>query len=148
MNIKFKIIPSENILEIIPLLQQLNKLTPKYLLEERIIQMSKLAYYECIGAFENEKLIGICGLWYSVRHYIGTSVEPDHVVIDENYRNKNIGNLLFDWIENYVKQKGCEAIELNSYTANRKSHKFYHKKNFEIYGFHYVKVIRDDKEFH
>ena len=148
MNIKFKIIPKEKLLEIIPLLQQLNTLTPTELLKKRVLQMGELPNYECVGAYDEEKLIGISGLWYSVRHYIGNSVEPDHVIIDKNYRGKKIGKLLFDWIEKHTKSKGYEAIELNSYAANRKSHKFYHKENFEIYGFHYVKVTRDDKEFY
>ena len=148
MNLKFKIIPEENLQEIIPLLQQLNTTTPTEILKERVRQMGKTTNYECAGVFDGDKLIGISGLWYSMRHYVGYSVEPDHVVIDKSYRNKNIGKRFFEWIDEYTKAKGCEAIELNSYTGNRKSHKFYHNEGFEIYGFHYVKILRDDKEFY
>lgn len=148
MNIHFKPIDKKDILDILPLLQKLNTTTPHDILKTRVLEMIDCSNYECVGAFDQDKLIGISGLWYSVRHYIGKSVEPDHVVIDETYRGNNIGKQFFNWIYNYTKEKGCEAIELNTYTGNRKSHKFYYNEGFEIYGFHFVKVLRDDKTFY
>lgn len=148
MNIHFKPIDKKDILGILPLLQKLNTTTPHDILKTRVLEMIDCSNYECVGAFDQDKLIGISGLWYSVRHYVGKSVEPDHVVIDETYRGNNIGKQFFNWIYNYTKEKGCEAIELNTYTGNRKSHKFYYNEGFEIYGFHFVKVLRDDKTFY
>jgi len=148
MSISFDVIPTEKLLDIIPLLQQLNTKTPIEILKQRVLEMGNYQNYECVGAFDNEKLIGISGLWYSTRHYVGKSVEPDHVIIDDIYRGKNIGKQFFNWIYDYTKKKGCEAIELNSYTGNRKSHKFYCNEDYEIYGFHFVKVMREDKAFY
>ncbi|WBX73145.1 GNAT family N-acetyltransferase [Tenacibaculum pacificus] len=110
--------------------------------------MSNYNTYECVGIFDDDLLIGISGLWYSTRHYIGKSVEPDHVFIDETYRGKKLGKQFFSWIYEYTKEKGCEAMELNTYTANRKSHKFYYNEGFEIYGFHFLKVMRKDQSFY
>mgnify|MGYP000070723521 CR=1 FL=1 len=148
MDIHIQPIPTKNILQIIPLLQKLNDKTPKALLENRVKEMSLLPNYECIGLFSGENLIGICGLWYTIRHYIGNSVEPDHVIIDEKYRGQKLGNQFFSWIYEYTKSKGCEAVELNTYTGNTKSHKFYYNEGFNIYGFHFLKVIRKDKKFY
>lgn len=148
MNIQFKPIDKKEISTILPLLKIINTTTPHNLLEERIYKMTECSHYECVGAYDEEKLIGISGLWYSHRHYVGKSVEPDHVIIDESYRGNNIGKRFFEWIYKYTKEKGCEAIELNTYTGNRKSHKFYYNEGFEIYGFHFVKVMRDDKTFY
>ena len=148
MNIDIRIISSEDILEIMPLLQKLNNKTPKNILEQRLIKMSESPNYECVGMYFNNQLIGITGLWYSVRHYIGDSVEPDHVIIDDAYRGKNLGKQFFKWIDNHVKSKGCEAIELNTYVSNPKSQKFYYNEGYNIYGFHFLKVLRDDKEFY
>jgi GNAT superfamily N-acetyltransferase len=61
------------------------------------------------------------------------------VIIDKSYRNKGIGKLLFDWIDQYAKNKNCTAVELNSYVANAPSHKFYYNEGFIIMGFHFVK---------
>lgn len=148
MNISFKAINKDEILSILPLLYKANNTTPQNILKERILEMATYNNYECVGVFDSNKLIGISGLWYSVRHYSGKSVEPDHVIIDDAYRGKNIGKQFFNWIYEYTKSKGCEAVELNTYTGNRKSHKFYYNEGFEIYGFHFVKVIRDDQKFY
>lgn len=145
MNIHFKIIEKEAILTILPLLQQLNTATSLKILEKRVLEMATYPNYECIGAFHDKKLIGVSGLWYATRHYSGKSVEPDHVIIDESYRGNNIGELLFNFIETHTKLKGCEAVELNTYTGNTKSHKFYYNQGYKILGFHFIKVIKRNK---
>lgn len=148
MKLKIEVIQSKNILSILPLLSKLNTKTPKDLLKERVLEMSKLQNYECIGLFVDDKLVGISGLWYSTRHYIGKSVEPDHVIIDDGFRGQNLGKQFFSWINEHVKSKGCEAIELNAYVSNTKSHKFYYNEGYNIYGFHFLKVLRDDEKFY
>ena len=148
MNIHIESIKPTDILQIIPLLQKINTKTPLDLLKERLIEMANLPHYECIGLYLDGELIGISGLWYSTRHYIGKTVEPDHVVIHEDYRGKNLGKKFFKWIHEYTQSKGCEAIELNTYVENGKSHKFYYNEGYEIFGFHMLKVMREDKKFY
>ncbi|WP_298778874.1 GNAT family N-acetyltransferase [uncultured Polaribacter sp.] len=148
MNLEIKIILQKDILTIIPLLTKLNKKTPLGILKKRVLEMNKLPHYECIGLYIDNNLVGITGLWYTIRHYIGKSAEPDHVIIDENLRGKKIGQKFFNWIDNHVKLKGCEAIELNTYVTNTKSHKFYYNLGYNIYGFHFLKVLRDNQEFY
>ncbi|MGJ8761552.1 MAG: GNAT family N-acetyltransferase [Polaribacter sp.] len=148
MNTLIKVIEAEEILTIIPLLTKLNSKTPLDILKERVIEISKNTNYECVGLYVDEKLIGISGLWYSTRHYIGKSVEPDHVIIDDSVRGQGLGKQFFNWIDSHVKNKGCEAIELNAYSSNPKSHKFYYNEGYNIYGFHFLKVLRDDKKFY
>ena len=116
----------------------LNKKESKETLSERLLEMST-QNYECVGVYDSEKMIGIAGLWFQTRHYSGRSIEPDHVIIHEDYRNRGLGKLLFDWIDQYAKSKNCTAVELNSYVANTASHKFYYNENFAIMGFHFVK---------
>jgi len=138
--IEILIIPKENILSIMPLLTQLNQKTPIEILEKRVLEMNQ-QNYECVGMYDGEKLIGISGLWYMTRHYCGRSIEPDHVIIDDQYRNMGLGKKLFQWIYDYAKEKGCEATELNSYTRNTASHKFYYNEGYEILGFHFLKHL-------
>ena len=146
-NISFKIIAKQDILDILPLLQQLNTKTPLPLLKQRVLEMTE-QNYECLGMYDRNKLIGICGLWTLTRHYIGKTMEPDHVVIDANYRGQNLGKMMFQWIYEYAVQLGYEATELNAYTGNRKSHKFYLNEGYEIYGYHFIKVLRQDGDFY
>jgi len=146
-NIAIKILAKENIFDIIPLLKQLNDKTPTKLLKSRLIEMTE-QNYECAAMYDKNKLIGVCGIWYMTRHYIGKSMEIDHVIIDTNYQNKGLGKYFLKWIYKHVKSKGCEASELNAYTSNPKSHKFYYNEGYNIYGFHFLKVLRDDGKFY
>ena len=148
MNVRIESIKAEDILDVIPLIRKINQKTPLDLLQARMKEMIELPQYECIGMYHEGELIGISGLWYSTRHYIGKTVEADHVVIDERFRNQGLGKILFDWIHEYTQSKGCGAIELNTYVENRKSHKFYYKLGYEIFGFHMLKVMREDKKFY
>lgn len=145
--ITVKPIHKSDILTIIPLLKLINAQTPDSLLKKRLLEMSE-QNYECIGLYDDGKLIGICGLWYSTRHYIGKSAEVDHVIIDDHYRNNGLGQIFFEWIYSYLRGKGCEGTELNTFVENRKSHKFYYNEGYEIFGFHMVKVLRKDGEFY
>jgi hypothetical protein len=140
-NIEIKLIPSENILSILPLLKQLNTFTTEEILKTRILAMSNHQHYKCIGMYLNNELIGIAGLWFITRHYCGKTIEPDHVIICENQRNKGFGKKLFEWIYNYAQQNGFESAELNSYIVNVKSHQFYENEGFKKLGFHYLKIF-------
>lgn len=141
MSFVFKIIEKENINLVIPLVRKLNDDKISYnLLEQRFSEMIH-QNYECAVVFDGNKLIGVCGLWFCTRHYSGKSVEPDHVVIDEDYRGKGLGKQFFKWIYNYVKEKGFEAVELNTYVANAPSHKFYFNEGFRILGYHFFKKL-------
>ncbi len=146
-DLEVKIVKKEEIFSIIPLLRILNENTPEKVLKERLKEMTE-QNYECLGLYDREQLIGICGLWYSTRHYIGKSAEVDHVIINSDYRNKGLGRYFFEKIYTYLKEKGCEATELNTFTGNRKSHKFYYNEGYEIYGFHMLKILRNDQEFY
>ncbi|WP_299782764.1 GNAT family N-acetyltransferase [uncultured Formosa sp.] len=137
----FKQLQKEELPKIIPLMQKFtqNKHSDD-LLFERFSEMFD-QNYECIGLYYDDILIGICGLWFSTRHYIGRSVELDHVYIDETYRNKGLGKQFFTWIYEYAKGKGCEAAELNTYVQNFPSHKFYYNEGFNILGYHFLKKM-------
>ncbi|WP_242091766.1 GNAT family N-acetyltransferase [Aestuariivivens sediminicola] len=139
--LEFKILEKERINEIIPLVYKLNqKEIPFDVLEERFSEMV-VQNYECAVMIINDLIIGVCGLWYCTRHYSGKSVEPDHVFIEDAFRGKGYGKQFFDWIYAYVSEKGYEAIELNTYVSNHKSHKFYFNEDFKILGYHFLKWL-------
>ena len=138
MRLDYKFIAPENILSIMPLLIQVNKKTPIEVLEKRLKEMVS-QNYKCLGIYDGEKLIGICGLWFMTRHYCGRSMEPDHVMIDPAYQNKGIGKQLFEWLFKYADENGIEATELNTYVNNHGSHKFYFNLGYIIKGYHFVR---------
>ncbi|MDN3492910.1 GNAT family N-acetyltransferase [Winogradskyella bathintestinalis] len=141
MSYLFKIIPNENLDQIIPLVYALNdSKISKALLESRFSEI-KHQNYECAGVFVDNDLVAITGLWFCTRHYIGKTVELDHVYIKPEYRNKGLGKQFMLWIQNYVLEKGCNSMELNTYVQNNPSHKFYYNEGFNILGYHFLKKL-------
>ena len=69
-------------------------------------------------------------------------------MVDDSYRGQGVGKVFLEWVYNHAKSKGCEASELNAYTNNPKSHKFYYNKGYEIFGFHLVKILRKNVDFY
>jgi GNAT superfamily N-acetyltransferase len=141
MNYQFKITPSKDLDLVIGLVYELNEAKiSKSVLRSRFNEMIT-QNYECAGIYEGDKLIGISGLWYCTRHYVGKSVELDHVYIIPEYRNKGLGKEFMYWLHTYVKNKGCNSMELNTYVQNYPSHKFYYNEGYEIWGYHFFKNI-------
>ncbi len=147
MNVEFRIIPKKNILEIMPLLKLLNTKTPPDLLQKRVLEMAE-QNYECAGMYLDNSLIGICGIWYMTRHYIGKSSELDQVIIHPDLQSKGYGKAFIHWIFTYLKSQNIEACELNAYIENKKSHVFYEREGFQKKGYHFVKILREDADFY
>ena len=141
MEVTFKSISKTEIIQIVPLLFELNEeRISKTTLSTRVLEMVQ-QNYECIGVFAESKLIGMAGLWFQTRHYAGKSVELDHVLITKAYQGCGIGTKFMHWITNFVKVKGCLWIELNTYVHNFPSHKFYYNQGFVAKGYHLTKTL-------
>jgi len=79
MNLKFKIIPSNEIKVVIPFVKKMAKVTiSDSVLLSRFKEMVNQDY-ECLGVYIDKVLVGICGMWFSTRHYCGKTVEIDHL---------------------------------------------------------------------
>ena len=137
-SIEIRKINNKNIYEIIPLLQVLNTEVSESILKERVDAMVEQNYI-CIGAYDKDKLIGICGLWMLTKYYVGKHIEPDNISILPEYQNKNIGTKLMQWADDYAKEKGCVASELNCYVGNKDAHRFWEKEGYEVIALHFQK---------
>ena len=137
---KFKLIKSKNIYNIIPLLQLLNENISEEVLKERLDKMIQQNYL-CVGIFDEEKLVGICGLWILTKYYVGKHIELDNVMILPEYQSQNIGHKLMKWVDAFAKEKGCVANELNCYVANKEAHKFWEQEGYEIIALHFQKKL-------
>lgn len=138
--ISFKLIKKEEINSIIPLLLMLNNKIDEETLKSRLQEMIQQGY-ECVGAYDGDKLMGISGLWIFTRYYVGKFIEPDDVVIMPEYRDSGIGQMLVNWIYEYGKSKGCIASELNCYITNAAGQKFWMNQGYKIIGFHFQKSL-------
>ncbi len=138
--ITFSLIPSTEIHSIIPFLQLLNDKIDETILHQRLTEMISQGY-ECVGIYDGDKRIGICGLWTLTKYYVGKHMEPDNVIVSPDYRGQHIGEQLMDWVHAYAKQKGCVAAELNCYVTNNAGVKFWMNQGYKILGFHFQKGL-------
>lgn len=139
--ISFSMIPKDDLLQIVPFLQQLGGHSiDEQILRQRVLEMGE-QHYECLGIYDTSTLIGVCGMWFQTRHYAGKSCEIDHVIVDSSYRSQGIGKRMMAFVYAYAKSKGCNWVELNTYVDNYPSHKFYNNEGFIARGYHFVKTL-------
>ncbi|MBL4710058.1 MAG: GNAT family N-acetyltransferase [Flavobacteriales bacterium] len=131
--------PLDHLQKVSELLKQLNPEMEEAYLKELTQQMTSYNNYTCFGLFQNNKLIGIASGWSTVRIYCGKHLELDNVIIDQNLQSNGLGAYFLSEIEKLTLQNKYQAIGLNSYTSNSRSHKFYYNQGFKILGFHFEK---------
>ena len=97
--------------------------------------------YTGFGLFKNDELIGFTSGWTTVRVYCGKQLELDNVIINNTMHSKGYGKWFMDEIEKWAIEQQYETIELNSYVANSRSHKFYFNQDYKIIGYHFEKKL-------
>jgi N-acetylglutamate synthase-like GNAT family acetyltransferase len=139
---QIEIIPKANLDTIIPLLEILNPKTSREILIERLTEI-KDTNYQCVGVYDQAKLIAISGIWILNKFYAGKHIEPDNVIVHPDYRNKGIGEILLKWIHQYANEIGCLTSELNSRVTNDAGNKFWKRMGYEIAGYHFIKPLKN-----
>jgi ribosomal protein S18 acetylase RimI-like enzyme len=87
--------------------------------------------------------MGVCSTWVATKVWCGRYLEIDNLVVRPEYRSQGVGSALIEFMERLGREQCCEIAVLDSYTANRSSHRLYHRHGFEILGFHFVKPLGD-----
>lgn len=87
------------------------------------------------GAFDGEKLIGICGFSRELRAKTEHRGEIVQMFVDPQYTSKNIGfELLQKTIEKAFKNAAIEQIVLSVVAENKAANRLYEKLGFIEYG--------------
>ena len=138
---RFEFIPKENMDTILPLVNILNNFEiPLETLRSRLKEML-LTGYQCLGVYEREKLIGICGVWILNKLYVGKHMELDNVFVLPQYRSQGVGRLMLDNLLDHAANIGCEASEINCYIKNEKGVQFWKDQGYKAIGYHMQKVL-------
>jgi ribosomal protein S18 acetylase RimI-like enzyme len=124
-------------------LQLIKELTAEVTLESYKNMLSEMVphNYHQVAVYDGNILIGVSGYWIATKIYCGKYLEIDNLVIANEYRSKNIGKQLVDWMTEEAKMNNCTTILLDAYVENFKAHKFYYREGFIARGFHYLKKL-------
>ena len=126
---------------IVELAGQLNTAVASAELHRRLMEAWNITGYHCLGLFKAgvEQPIGISSAWITTRLYGGKLVELDNVIIDPEHRG--VGGFFMEMLEAWAVDKGCKRMELKTYVANARSHKYYFNHGFDIRAFYFVKQV-------
>jgi len=106
-----------------------------------ISEMFDMNNFRMVGAFYDNKLVGVSGYWVLRLLYCGRFLQVSNFVVDKNNRGLGIGRKILRHIEQIARDSNCEKFVLDSYTENKKSHPFYFSEGFYVRGFHFMKDL-------
>jgi len=144
MVMKCELLQIEHLTEVIQILSFLNPgVTPEELRRRCETILSGHGNYELLGAWSDDVLVGVSGLWCGTKLWCGSYLEVDNLVVHPDHQNRGIGSTMLRAMEEIARQRDCNIMVLDSYTNNHASHRLYHRFGFEIWGFHFIKPLRD-----
>jgi len=97
--------------------------------------------YRCLGAFDGENLIAVCGFTITSRFWCGRQLDLDNFIVTDAYRGKKIGERMLKWFDRLAKREACDVIVLDSYAMSHAAHRFYFRAGFIIKGYHFYKEL-------
>jgi ribosomal protein S18 acetylase RimI-like enzyme len=99
-------------------------------------------YQIYICATKNKKLIGYCSLTIKNSLWVLANLgNIDELVVDSEYRNQGIAQMLMNEMEAIAKHRGCKRLELDSAFHRTNAHAFYEKQGFEKRAWLFTKEI-------
>lgn len=88
-----------------------------------------------------DKILGVSGIWIGYKLYCGKYLEMDNVVVDHECRNLGIGAILYESALKIAQEESCRVMMLDAYLENTGAHRFYERNGFEKKGFHFIKKV-------
>lgn len=124
------------------LLAVLNPNVPESVLAERFERvLREHHHYRAIGAFSEDRLVALTGIWIATKVWCGRYLEVDNIVVDPDHRSGGLGSQLIQAAQKIAEENDCNLMVLDSYTSNYPSHRLYYRLGFEVRGFHFIKEL-------
>ncbi len=92
--------------------------------------------YNFLVAEDGDKILAFVGYSIDFRFYCGKYLHVHNLVVDEEIRKSNVATDLLNYLKGIAKDNKCETVLADCYNNNFGAHKFFHKNDFHIRGFH------------
>jgi len=97
--------------------------------------------FTCFVAETKDKIVGIALVYYRFSTWKGRIVHLEDLVVQESYRNKGVGSLLYAEVMKYAKSKNCKRVQWEVLDWNEGAIKFYERSGAKVYkDWHVVKM--------
>lgn len=100
--------------------------------------------YKQVAVFDGEKCVGLSGFWFGTKLWTGKYIEIDNFIVHPDFRQKGIGKLISEFIDEKAKELQCTCIVLDAFTGNFPAHRFYYNQGYVPKGFHFIKTIDEN----
>ncbi len=100
--------------------------------------------YKQVAVFDGDICVGLTGFWFGTKLWTGKYIEIDNFIVHPNHREKGIGTIISEFIDNKATELNCTCIVLDAFTGNFQAHRFYYKQGYVPRGFHFVKTIDEN----
>ncbi|MEP7170824.1 MAG: GNAT family N-acetyltransferase [Bacteroidota bacterium] len=129
-------ITDEQIMFCFPVIYELRPLLKEEEFLSKVKRMQQegftLVYIEA-----DKKAVAAAGFRMNELFYRGKSVYVDDLITLSEYRSKNYGGQLLDWIIQFAKDNNCKQVHLDSGVQRFDAHRFYLRKKFVISSHHF-----------
>ena len=100
--------------------------------------------YRQVAVFDGETCVGLSGFWFGTKLWTGKYIEIDNFIVHPDFRQKGIGKLISEFIDEKAKELHCTCIVLDAFTGNFPAHRFYYNQGYAPKGFHFIKTINEN----
>lgn len=101
------------------------------------IKMQQKNGYKLAYVVSDGKVVCAAGFVAGYKLAWGKHIYMDDLVTHKKYRSSGAGKCLMEWFKSYAKENGYDQIHLDSSVKRFRSHKFYHKNDFNIASHHF-----------
>jgi GNAT superfamily N-acetyltransferase len=82
--------------------------------------------------------VAVAGFRVSESLFAGKFMYVDELVVDEEVRSKQYGQIVFNWLIAYAKQQSCQQLHLDSGVQRFDAHRFYLRQRMKIASHHFL----------
>jgi len=133
-------IKKENFRIAFPLIKELNESLSELMIKERFLECLE-DNYRLLSWNESGKCVAIVGYRIDIKIFSGRSMYIDNFCVEKSLRSTGLGKAVIEHVEKIAYDRGCEKCILDTFTSNTRSHKFYYREGYEVWGFHFVKEL-------
>lgn len=101
--------------------------------------------YKQLVVYDGEVVAGITGFWQGVKLWCGPYMEIDNFVVAPEYRRNGVGTMMTDYINKKAVELDSNMIVLDAYVENFKAHRFYYNQGYAPRGYHFIKILNEDR---